>query len=48
MQSSYFKKLQIVFYCLNPVSSIWQSLKHVMETTLNHMCGSYLAAQYLK
>lgn len=33
MHSSYLEKLQIVFYCLNPVLSIWQSLKHVMETT---------------
>lgn len=31
MYSNYLEKLQIVFYCLNPVLSIWQSLKHTME-----------------
>lgn len=33
MYSNYLEKLQTVFYCLNPVLSIWQSLKHAMEAT---------------
>jgi len=31
MYCNYSEKLHIVLHCLNPVLSIWQSLKHVME-----------------
>lgn len=33
MYSNYLEKLQIVFYCLHPVLSVWESLKHTMEAT---------------